>query len=86
MEYKIISKTFSVGMTKAINEALSEGWELQGGVCFGNEMFHQAMVRYATINKLNMPKFPEQEAFISNTHGSHARTVFESMEDTQWPN
>ena len=50
MEYKVITGLFISGkvqeeFTNDVNTALSEGWELQGGISVGSSFIHQAMIK-----------------------------------------
>jgi len=50
MKYKVITGLFISGKVQEefennINEALSDDWELQGGVCFSDNHAHQALVK-----------------------------------------
>ena len=50
MEYKVITGLFISGkaqeeFTNDVNNALSEGWELQGGISVESTFIHQAMIK-----------------------------------------
>ena len=52
LRYRIVEAKDSEGLEQDVNEALSEGWELQGGVSVVNSQantyawwFYQALVR-----------------------------------------
>lgn len=45
-EYIILGSSFGDGpLVEAVNSGLRNGWEPQGGICFGNNTFYQAMVK-----------------------------------------
>jgi len=45
MEYRILTADTIDGLVQATQAALDEGWTPQGGVCWANGLFCQAMTK-----------------------------------------
>ncbi len=43
--YKVVSAMTLEELEKQVNDRLADGWSLQGGVCFYNYMYYQAMAK-----------------------------------------
>lgn len=45
MEYRVSYKSSVKDLQEEINKMLSRGWKLQGGVCYANMMYYQAIFK-----------------------------------------